>query len=357
MPTKLFKNIFLLLFLMPFLVFSQKETPKKKEGYGTRMEKFRVKKKDFKKNRYLTVGGSFNFLTYFGDLAPATNFLSTEFSQIKPGVSAFIQYRYGPRMSLKAELLYGRLTGDDFTSADPNDPEAISRYVRNLSFRNDILDFSVMSQFYIFKNYLDFRQRKFFNIYLNGGISIFYHNPKGKVPDFKISGERYPNSGEWVVLRPLGTEGQFSEFYDNKPYSKIQFSIPFGGGFNFRLTDRLDFSFEVNYRILLTDYIDDVSGKYVDLGALGSDVAKSMSDRSREEYAVMTGKERDYELILSNTKPVTYISKYDGNRYIVFQGYGQESSGAIRGGSSNDTYIVTSFKISYVLNKSKPREN
>lgn len=339
------------------MVFGQNEKPKKKEGYSSRMENFRVKKKDFKKYRYIVAGGSFNFLTYFGDLAPANNFLSTEFSQIKPGISAFIQYRYAPRMSLKGEILYGRLTGDDFASADPNDPGAINRYIRNLSFRNDIIDFSVMSQFYIFKNYLDFRQRKYFNIYLNGGISIFYHNPKGKVPDFKISGERYPNSGEWVTLRSLGTEGQFSEFYDNNPYRNIQFSIPFGGGFNFRLSDRLDFSFEINYRILLTDYIDDVSGKYVDLGALDGDMAKSMSDRSREEYAVMTGKERDYELILSNTDPVTYTSKYDGNRYIVFQGYGQESSGARRGGSSNDTYIVTSFKISYILNKSKPREN
>ena len=321
------------------------------------MEMFKVKKKDFKKYRYFSAGGGINFLTYFGDLAPTTNILSTDISQIKPGISAFFQYRYGPRMSLKAELLYGRLTGDDFTSADPNNPEDLSRYTRNLSFRNDILDFSVVSQFYIFKNYLDYRQRKFFNIYINGGVSIFYHNPKGKVTDFKISGERYPNSGEWVALRPLGTEGQYSEFYELKPYSSIQFSIPIGGGFNFSLTEQMDFTFDINYRILLTDYIDDVSGKYVDLGALSSDMAKSMSDRSREEYAVMTGEERDYELILSNNELVTYISKYDGNRYTVFERYGEESVGARRGGSSNDTYLVTSFKFSYILNKSKPREN
>ena len=72
------------------------------------MERFRVKKKDFKKHRYFTAGGALNFLTYFGDLAPANNFLSTEISQIKPGIAAFAQYRYGPRMSLKAELLIHR---------------------------------------------------------------------------------------------------------------------------------------------------------------------------------------------------------------------------------------------------------
>jgi hypothetical protein len=341
----------LLIILWPLLGYGQNESPRKKQGYRSKMENFRVKKKDFKRRRYFSAGGGLHFLTYFGDLAPANNFMSTDISQIKPAISAFFIYRYGPRMSLKGELTYGRLTGDDYTSADPNKPEALSRYTRNLSFRNDILDFSVMSQFYIFKNYLDFSERKPFNIYLNGGISVFYHNPKGKVPDFKVNNERYPNSGEWVALRPLGTEGQFSEFYDIDPYSRFQFSVPVGGGFNFRLTERLDFNFEINYRFLLTDYIDDVSGKFVDLGALEGDLAKSMSDRSREEYSSMTGKERDFELILGNSNPVTYISKYDGNRYTVLTGYGQD--GGTRGGPSNDTYLVTSFKISYILNQNK----
>jgi hypothetical protein len=345
------KAVTFLLFMAPFSIFGQNESPQKKQGFKSKMENFRVKKKDFKRMRYLSAGGGLHFLTYFGDLAPTEDFLSTDISQIKPGVSAFLNYRYGPRMSLKAELLCGRLTGDDFTSADPYDPIARSRYIRNLSFRNDILDLSLMSQFYIFKNYLDFRERKAFNIYFNGGFSVFYHNPKGRVPDFKVNNERYPNTGQWVALRPLGTEGQFSEHYDIKPYSKIQFSVPVGGGFNFKLSDRLDFDFEINYRFLLTDYIDDVSGKYVDLGALDSDLAKSMSDRSQEQYAVMTGKERDLAALDPAPTHITYPSKYDGNRYTVFSGYGQENAG--RGGKSKDTYLVTSFKVSYILNKKK----
>jgi len=339
----------LLLILTPAFLFGQNDATQKKPGYSTKMENFRVKKKDFKRLRYVSAGGSISLLTYYGDLAPAENFLSTDISQIKPGISGFLQYHYGPRMSLRAELLYGRLTGDDFTSADPNDPLAQSRYIRNLSFRNDILDFSVCPQIYLFKNYLDYRERKFFNIYLNAGISIFYHNPKGKVPDFKPNGERYSNVGEWVALRPLGTEGQQSEFYDLKPYSSIQFSVPFGGGFAFKLNERLDLFFEVNYRLLLTDYIDDVSGDYVDLGALSGDMAKSMSDRSQEQYSIMSGQERDKEILQANTETVTYVSKYDGNRYTVFQGYGQE--GGARGGPANDTFLMTGFKISYILNK------
>lgn len=351
----IFKILLLLLMLSPVICFGQKESPRKKQSFTSRMENFRVKKKDFKKLRHLSAGGGFHFLTYFGDLAPAENFLSTDISQIKPGISAFINYRHGPRMSLKGELLFGRLTGDDYTSADPGDPEALGRHIRNLSFRNDILDLSVMSQIYIFKNYLDFAERKAFNIYFNGGISVFYHNPKGRVPDFKLNNERYPNSGEWVALRPLGTEGQFSEHYNIKRYSIFQFSVPVGGGFSFKLNERLDFDFEINYRFLLTDYIDDVSGNYVDLGALEGDLARSMSDRSQEDYSATTGEERHQDDIIPNEDKVAYTSKYDGNRYLVYPGYGQE--GGARGGKARDTYLVTSFKISYILNRTKSSDH
>jgi hypothetical protein len=353
MSVKIKIYFFLLLITAPSLVFGQRETPKSKEKYRTKMERFRVKKKDFKKYRYYSAGGSFDLLTYFGDLAPTDNLFSTDISQIHPGVSAFIRYQYGPRMSLKAELLYGRLTGDDFIAANSNDSENHGRYIRNLSFRNDILEFSLMAQFFIFKNYLDSKQRKFFNIYLSGGLGVLYSNPKAKVPYYQYSGERYGNYGEWVALRPLGTEGQHSEYYDLKPYSAIQLSIPFGGGFQFRLSDKLDFAVDINYRWLLTDYIDDVSGNYVDLGALENDMAVTMSDRSREEYSVMTGEKRD----ISDVTIVNYVSEYNGDRYTVFQGYGQQSSTAVRGGPGKDSFLVMSFKISYILNKTKAGEH
>ena len=348
MQFKILLYLIVLLICLPLCVGAQNEAPKKKEAFTKRMERFRVKKKDFKKYRYLSAGGSINLLTYYGDLAPTSNIFSTELSLVKPGITAFVNYRYGPRMSVKAELLYGRLTGDDYASAMPGDEQSGSRYLRNLSFRNDILDLSIMSQIYVFKNYLDFRERKSFNIYFNGGFSLFYHSPKAKIPDFKISGERYSNSGEWFALRPLGTEGQFSEFYDVVPYSKIQFSIPFGGGVNFKLSDRFDLAFEINYRLLLTDHIDDVSGKYVDLGALDGDLAKSMADRSLEEYSVMTGDQRD----LSGINPIAYISEFDGSRYTVVQ-----EPGTTRGGSGNDSYLATGFKIAYILNNTKSSED
>ena len=146
MRAKIFIYLIVIFLPVPIMVFGQGKPPKGKMGYRSNMERFRVKKKDFKKDRYVVVGGGFNMLTYFGDLAPADNFISTDISQIKPGISAFIQYHYSPRMRLKAELLYGRLTGDDFVAANPDDAESRGRYIRNLSFRNDIIDFSIVSQ-------------------------------------------------------------------------------------------------------------------------------------------------------------------------------------------------------------------
>lgn len=37
----------------------------------------------------------------------------------------------------------------------------------------------------------------------------------------------------------------------------------------------------------MSDYIDDVEGAYVDLGQFDSEHAKALSDRSKEEKAVM----------------------------------------------------------------------
>ena len=43
---------------IPPFALAQHESPKKKEGYRVKMDHFRVKKKDFKKYRYLRAGGS-----------------------------------------------------------------------------------------------------------------------------------------------------------------------------------------------------------------------------------------------------------------------------------------------------------
>lgn len=116
--------------------------------------------------------------------------------------------------------------------------------------------------------------------YLFGGLGLFHFNPYS-----------YTNEGKKVYLRPLSTEGQgLSEYPDRKEYSLIQFCIPFGIGWRHQLSDRYEVGFEAGIRVLFTDYLDDVSTRYVDPNILRThkgDVAVEMA--YRKDRAVEIG--------------------------------------------------------------------
>jgi hypothetical protein len=58
-----------------------------------------------------------------------------------------MEYKYAPRVTWVTTLTYiSNLNGDDFESADPEDEIAKYRYIRNLQFRNSILEFSLVGK-------------------------------------------------------------------------------------------------------------------------------------------------------------------------------------------------------------------
>jgi hypothetical protein len=305
----------------------------------------------FKKHRYFRAGGGFHLMNYVGDLSPSDKIIPTDLKMTRPGLSVWMSYKWSPRTSVRVDLLMGRLMGDDFQSFDLEDSGGSSLFIRNLSFRNDIIEFSTTFQFDLFRDFQPFFKRRVFNLYILGGAAVFYHNPKGKVPEFGTDNVRFSNYGQWVALRPLGTEGQNSPHYNVSAYNPVQLAIPFGGGFSMKIGERTDLNFEINYRILFTDFIDDVSGRYVDLGALDSELAKAMSDRSTEKTAIIDESRRPLSEIIETTGTYTYPSQYDGRVYTVLKGYGSE--GGTRGGSNNDVYLSTSLKLSYILGPGK----
>ena len=322
-----------------------------KKSNNLRISKYRGSIKSFANKRYLALGVSLNSMNYFGDLAPKSGWASTDISFTKPGIGLVADYKYAPRVTFFANLTYGALRGDDFESADPGDPNARYRYIRNLQFRNRIIELAVGGKLDLFTNRGTYLSRPIINPYIFGGVAVFHHNPEAIAPAADQLGEPIAEAGKWVDLQPLGTEGQYSGDYNVKPYKRIQISLPVGIGAKYTLNSFLDISFEVGYRILFFDYIDDVSGNYVDLGALGSPLAKAMSDRSQEVKAAVSGKTRDFEgTVLPNTSYYTYVSKYDGKSYTVLAGYGSEYPTNNRGGSSdNDIYIVTSIRVTYII--------
>jgi len=307
-----------------------------------RIANFRGQKTGFGKfKRYHSVGLSVNALNYYGDLAPRPTRFSTDISFTRPGLGLYWNYRMGSRISLQTQFMYGTLRASD-NSADQGDLEnGVFRYRRNLSFRNNIMELSVVGVVDLFPNQNTYISRVPFTPYAYLGVAGVLHNPQAQAPATDLSGNPLAEAGQWVDLRPLGTEGQFSNLDATdansgiQPYQTLQLAIPFGLGVRLRLTEVLDASFDIGFRYTFTDYLDDVSQNYVDLGVLGSDLARAMSYRTGELGAL--------------SSPYSYQGR-NGTTYTVQAGYGSEAPDNLRGNKDdNDIYMVTSIRLSYIL--------
>ena len=175
--------------------------------------------------------------------------------------AAFVRYKFSPKLSVRAQFAYQRIQGADSLSLNP------ARHARNLNFKNDIFELSVTPQLTIYENQdlgSSYRFKLAFNFYVFAGVGIMHHNPQAYYQD------------EWVSLQPFHTE--------NTNYSLWQGVIPLGTGFYFTLKKKHRIGFEYNWRILFTDYLDDVSKKYVDPSTLSKEGA-ALADRSTIQSA------------------------------------------------------------------------
>lgn len=309
---------------------------------------FKGQKGRFPKNKqYTAVGISINALNYFGDITPASSALSTDISFTRPGFSIWGSHRIGKRYSVEAAYSWGTLSSSDFKSADPGDDVAVYRYIRNLSFRNRINELSALFVVDYKENNATYISRVQLTPYAFLGLAGFRHNPQAKVNEESSLAD----AGQWVNLRPLGTEGQNSDQYNIKSYSLWQIAIPFGIGVRYRVNQILDASFQIGVRYTITDYLDDVSGNYVDLGAFQTDeLARELSDRSQEATSARNNEPRDFTIIDQFTGDQTYIGS-DGNTYDVYAGFGSDTHPSnIRGNSADDDlFIYTQIRIAYII--------
>ncbi len=314
-----------------------------------RISAFKGKKFNFGKEKiYSSLGISLNALNYYGDLAPRPSKVSTDITFTRPAIGISFSNRFGPRHSITASFTYGTLRGADIESADDTDmSNGIYRYKRNLSFRNKIKELSLVATFDLFENQATYISRVRWTPYAFVGIAGFHHNPEAIAPATDLNGNPLPEAGSWVKLEPLGTEGQHSTLaegdvnYGIQPYKLFQVAIPMGLGVRFRVNEVMDLSAEVSFRYLFTDYIDDVSGNYVDLDVLDSELAKALSYRGNETKFV------------DEAQP---LEARNGNVYNLLPGYGAEHPDNLRGNKNDrDIYTVTTFRLTYILGKTLHR--
>jgi hypothetical protein len=334
-------------FLMSYSyeAFSQMKRQSIKKN-NRRQTAFRGKKSGFgKEKRYSCLGLTLNALNYYGDLAPNPGPFSTDISFTRPALGVTYSHRFGPRYTVAGSIMYGTLRGSDVASADQDDlSNGKFRYQRNLSFRNRIKELTAVAVLDLFENQATYLSRVKWTPYAFAGVAVFLHNPQALVPASGLDGQPLAEAGNWVNLHDLGTEGQYADLqptdanYGIKPYKLIQFAIPFGLGARFKLNEVLDFSAELGFRYSFTDYLDDVSRNYVDLGVFDNELARALSYRSNEL-----------------TKPDIARSPViarNGVTYDLISGYGQESPPNIRGSKNDkDVYMVTTFRLTFILGK------
>jgi opacity protein-like surface antigen len=192
------------------------------------------------------------------------------------------RYNYGPYLTFKGTAVYGKIEGSDKEFS--ND---VYRHRRNLSFKSDIVEFSIQGEWNIL-GYENTRTSYGWSPYLFAGISVFRFNPKTQfnyvagLHDPTLQGQ----DGDWIELQPLGTEGQeTTKFNDKRRYSLTQLSVPLGAGVKWQLNDNWAFGIDFGVRKTFTDYIDDVSSIYVDniiVGGASGPMAVALKDRSLE---------------------------------------------------------------------------
>jgi len=180
--------------------------------------------------------GRLGIAGYQGDLKAKT----VSLSQLKPFFSIGARYDLTEHIMARSYISFTGLKGDDKKGN-------ATMKQRNLNFQTKIFDWELTGQYSFFS-----LNEKWWTPYVFAGIGLYHFKPFTKDED-----------GNKVFLQPLSTEGQgFIEGV--KPYKLWQFNLPFGIGAEYSLNEDMRLGLEIGYRKLFTDYLDDLSGQYVD---------------------------------------------------------------------------------------------
>lgn len=233
-------------------------------------------------------------------------------------IAGVYKYAYG----LRLEATYGGVSAAD-SSLKSVASYSSGRYQRNLSFRSRISELSLVAEFYPLYIFVDWANTKYdppkLSPYILGGIGVFHFNPQAK-----------DSTGNWVDLQPLHTEGEgFPQYPNRKEYSLTQINFPVGVGLKYEISDKINIRAELMWRILQTDYLDDVSTTYIDPKYFAANLPPAQAQEA--EYFNNRNK---------NTSPaISGLNSYPGT---------------IRGDSkNNDTYFSFNIKVGIVFGRER----
>jgi hypothetical protein len=176
---------------------------------------------------------------YKGDLTQ-NDFI---FKYIRPAFGANLKYNFDNNFVVRTGIMLAKVGAND-----KNNTQA-DIHARNLNFQSQILEGSLCVEYNLLEPEIFYAYP-----YVFGGVGVFHFNPY-----------TFDEGNKKTYLRPLSTEGQgLADYSNRKPYSRTQFCLPFGGGWKMNINKKWDLVYEISYRVLFTDYLDDVSTTYVD---------------------------------------------------------------------------------------------
>ncbi len=236
---------------------------------------------------------------YQGDLVDGV------YKQGKMAFGVTGNFEISDRITIRPGITFGKVAGSDAISNSE-----FLRQIRNLSFKSNITEFSLIGEFNVF-NLNNIR----WSPYAFAGLAVYHFNPY-----------TYDTTGAKIILKPLSTEGQgLSAYPDKKPYPLTQLAIPFGGGIKYAMNDNVHISIEVGLRKLLTDYLDDVSSTYADPNDL-------LAERNQQSV------------------DLSYRGDEISGEYTDYPDNGYPTKGAQRGNAKNkDYYYFTGLHLTFRL--------
>jgi hypothetical protein len=197
-------------------------------------------------------GGSY----YIGELSDGKHF-----SRSKPAFGAIVRYNLSTRASLRFTGTYGSVWGADAKSEDPTEVN------RNLNFKSKLYEVAAGIEIDLFKYRINDMKYPI-SPYFFYEIAYLRMNPMTS------------HQGNDIALQSLGTEGQGTTLSDKKRYSLNQITMPIGIGVKMNLKERWAISIEYGVRKTFTDYMDDVSGNYVNTELLRAENGPLAGDLS-----------------------------------------------------------------------------
>lgn len=214
-----------------------------------------------------------------GNLGRGTTFvkdINLSITQVSKGL--FLNVAPAEWIGFRFAFNTGRLEGADSLINEKGGLETY-RKVRNLHFRSPLTEAYGAVEFYptVFFEKFDGLAKKL-RPYGLIGIGVFKFKPQALYYS--------PNgTSRWVDLQPLRTEGEgMQEYAQRLQYSLTQIEIPMGFGAKYYLSDRVFVGFEILHRKTFTDYIDDVSTKYINPDAFDRHLTPENAAVAKQVY-------------------------------------------------------------------------